>query len=70
MLKQYITPVTTTEAFSLQHYLQTESVTDVSGDLGYSGGGHGGGRAPKRDDIEENIEENIEHDDLPWGTIW
>ena len=55
-----------TEAFSLQHYLQTESVTDVNGDLGYSGGGHGGGRAPKRDDIEENIE----YDDLPWGTIW
>lgn len=66
MLKQYITPVTTTEAISLQYYLQTESVTDVSGDLGYSGGGHGGGRAPKRDDIEEDIE----HDDLPWGTIW
>ena len=66
MLKQYITPVTTTEAISLQYYLQTESVTDVNGDLGYSGGGHGGGRAPKRDDIEENIE----HDDLPWGTLW
>ena len=74
MKKQYFSPTATAEAVSIQHFLQTESITDINGDSGYNGGGHGGGRAPRRgrDYFEDDYfeEERPEQEDTSWGSLW
>ena len=66
MKQQYNSPHIREDALSLEHFLQTESVANVSGDLGYSGGGSGGGRSKERDDIDEMELQ----DETIWGNLW
>ena len=66
MKQQYNSPRIWEDILSLEHFLQTESVTGMSGDLGYQGPGSGGGRGKERDDIDDLGVQ----DDALWGDLW
>ena len=66
MKQQYISPIVEADVLNLGSYLQAESMTDVSGDLGYQGPGSGGGRSKERDDYDEMELQ----DETIWGNLW